>query len=245
MNTERARAATLIEALRGNTRDLIDLLFTEPEYILEKMNEAARTRDRLQQERRAAQERAELMERVSNPFRPRIEHQRNQIGSANADIRIFAFEDFQCPFTRKGWNSVQEVFERFPQRVQFKVRHLPLDFHDMADTAARYFEALTSLEPGREWEFREALLKGEVAWDSPTAMESILQSMGIDAAKVADRIMDDFISETIASDVLEAHQFGITGTPGYIVNGIPIKGAYGAETFEEMIALSHAHQRRK
>jgi len=139
METERTRIAALMEELRVNTRDLIDLLFTEPEYILEKMNEAARTRDRLQQERRAAQENAELMERVSNPFRPRIEHSRNRIGSVNADIRIYAFEDFQCPFTRKGWKSVQEVFERFPQRVQFKVRHLPLDFHPVAASAARYF----------------------------------------------------------------------------------------------------------
>ena len=66
--------------------------------------------------------------------------------------------------------------------------------------------------------------------------------MGIDVSKVADRIMDDFITETIAADVREARDFGISGTPGYIVNGVPIKGAYGADTFEEMIALTLAEK---
>ena len=36
----------------------------------------------------------------------------------------------------------------------------------------------------------------------------------------------------IKDDIKEAQKFGFQGTPGFIVNGIPVKGAYPAEHFE-------------
>jgi protein-disulfide isomerase len=33
----------------------------------------------------------------------------------------------------------------------------------------------------------------------------------------------------------EAKKFGMSGTPGFIINGIPVKGAYPAEYFETII----------
>ena len=39
----------------------------------------------------------------------------------------------------------------------------------------------------------------------------------------------------IAEDQQEAEKFGIQGTPGFLINGIPVKGAYPTEYFVNII----------
>ncbi|MEI7529913.1 MAG: disulfide bond formation protein DsbA, partial [Elusimicrobiota bacterium] len=39
----------------------------------------------------------------------------------------------------------------------------------------------------------------------------------------------------IAADMAEAEKYGFTGTPGFLINGIPVKGAYPLEYFTDII----------
>lgn len=43
------------------------------------------------------------------------------------------------------------------------------------------------------------------------------------------------MKDRIAADMAEAGRFGFNGTPGFLLNGIPVNGAYPAEYFEEII----------
>ncbi|NBT58845.1 hypothetical protein EBT16_08695 [bacterium] len=43
------------------------------------------------------------------------------------------------------------------------------------------------------------------------------------------------IKQRIDEDKEEAKSFGISGTPGFIVAGVTLKGAYPIESFEEII----------
>mgnify|MGYP000625015632 CR=1 FL=1 len=46
------------------------------------------------------------------------------------------------------------------------------------------------------------------------------------------RVLPD---ERINEDLAEAKKFGFQGTPGFLINGIPVKGAYPASHFEEIV----------
>ena len=37
-------------------------------------------------------------------------------------------------------------------------------------------------------------------------------------------------------DMEEAKKFGIQGTPGFIINGVPVKGAYPSSHFDDIIS---------
>jgi predicted DsbA family dithiol-disulfide isomerase len=54
-----------------------------------------------------------------------------------------------------------------------------------------------------------------------------------------DRLAADLKSQQVAAaidaDVKEAGEMGFTGTPGFLLNGIPIRGAYPVEYFENVI----------
>jgi len=44
------------------------------------------------------------------------------------------------------------------------------------------------------------------------------------------------VKAKIDDDMKEASKFNFQGTPGYLINGVPVKGAYPAEYFEHIIA---------
>ena len=43
------------------------------------------------------------------------------------------------------------------------------------------------------------------------------------------------VKDRIAADTAEAQKFGFTGTPGFIINGVSVRGAYPFDTFKKII----------
>ena len=43
------------------------------------------------------------------------------------------------------------------------------------------------------------------------------------------------IDKIIGADMAEAQKFGFNGTPGYLINGVSLKGAYPASEFKKII----------
>ena len=47
---------------------------------------------------------------------------------------------------------------------------------------------------------------------------------------------DPKVMEKIQNDIKEAGKFGIQGTPGFVINGVPVKGAYPSSHFNQIIS---------
>ena len=63
---------------------------------------------------------------------------------------------------------------------------------------------------------------------------------GVDVAKAAKDAKSEGVKKKIDADIQEAESFDITGTPAYIINGVPLRGAYPVEAFEDIIAKTLA-----
>jgi len=53
--------------------------------------------------------------------------------------------------------------------------------------------------------------------------------------KLSVDINSDQVKDRIDDDMQEAKKFGFQGTPGFLLNGIPIKGAYPQEYFVSIL----------
>ena len=53
--------------------------------------------------------------------------------------------------------------------------------------------------------------------------------------KLAIDVDTDAVEKRVADDEKEAQKFGFQGTPGFLLNGIPVKGAYPTSYFVEII----------
>ncbi len=53
--------------------------------------------------------------------------------------------------------------------------------------------------------------------------------------KLETDISSDIVKKRIDEDLAEAKKFGFQGTPGFLLNGIPVKGAYPPEHFDKIV----------
>jgi protein-disulfide isomerase len=126
-----------------------------------------------------------------------------------------------------------EVLARYPDQVRLVHRHFPLDnIHPYARPAAE--AAMCADEQGRFWDFHDAIFarSGRLGEGSFVEIGSEL-GLDLDAfnACVEERRYADFVRDDMAA----GEEAGVTGTPAFFINGIPLKGARDADDLSRVI----------
>jgi protein-disulfide isomerase len=156
-------------------------------------------------------------------------------GPADAKVTIFEFSDFECPYCKRGFDVVEEVLKAYPNDVKVVFKNMPLEFHNMATPAAK--AALAAQKQGKFWEFHDELFKNQQSI-SEELFPKIATTLGLDMEKFKADMNSPEVEAQIKSDISIAKALDITGTPGFIVAGIPVKGAYPFEHFKKIIDRS-------
>jgi protein-disulfide isomerase len=134
----------------------------------------------------------------------------------------------------------------FPQIVQEyidtgKIRYIyknyPLSFHPWANKAAGAAECAG--EQGKYWDMHEILFGSQDQWSSSDdAVPFFKQSAGtlkLDQAKFDACLDGDKYAAKIQADMQEGTLAGVSGTPAFRVNGMPLSGAQPFEQFKQVI----------
>ena len=64
----------------------------------------------------------------------------------------------------------------------------------------------------------------------------IAKDLKVDLKRLKKDIHSPKVDAKIKEDMAEAKKFNFQGTPGFIINGIPVKGAYPASHFDKIIS---------
>jgi protein-disulfide isomerase len=115
-------------------------------------------------------------------------------------------------------------------RIVFK--HYPLDFHKNAMGAAMAAEA--ARKQGKFWEYHDKLF----ANTSKLALDDLKQyakELNLDMARFEKDLVDLDLKKRVNDDMAEARTLGVSGTPGFFINGRFLSGAKPFETFAAMI----------
>lgn len=154
-------------------------------------------------------------------------------GPASAPVTIVEFSDFQCPYCARVTPTLDQILERFPEKVRIVFRHLPLPFHGQAKLAAQ--AAVCAERQGLFWEYHDQLFANQGALQRPQLIDyANLLELG---AEDFEACMDS--AETLArvdADLAAAQALGATGTPAFFINGIMLSGAQPFEAFEAVIS---------
>ncbi|MCZ6465150.1 MAG: thioredoxin domain-containing protein [Proteobacteria bacterium] len=154
-------------------------------------------------------------------------------GPQGAPVTIIEFSDYQCPYCSRAEPTVQEVLERYPDRVRLVFRHLPLDsIHPQARGAAE--AAACAEQQGRFWDFHEQLFANQRALGAD-ALRGYAEGLGLDLAAYDECVADPEVKARVQTDVDEANALGIRSTPAFFVNGIRLSGAKPIGDFVRVI----------
>lgn len=238
-------AKQLKEAVEKDPSIMFVAIEKDPEKFIEVVNKAAQEAQKKQQEKMANDEKQQRDSEYANPLKPEIDETRVFFGKKDAPITIVEYSDFECPYCTRGYQTVKQVKAEYGDKVRVLFKHLPLDFHPMAEPAARYFEAIAMQDHSKAEKFHDKLFEGqgELKSGKENFLKKLAKDVGANMAKLEKDLKDEKISKRIAADMEEAQKFGIRGTPGFIVNGISLRGALPFSEFKDVIDKHLATQK--
>ncbi len=226
----------LKKMLEENPDILTNAIEKNPTQIMDSLNTAVRNAQKKQFEDREKQAEKEREDEFANPKTPKVDDSRI-VGKKDAPITIVEYSDFECPFCKKGFDTVNEVKKKYGDKIKFIYKHLPLDFHPMAMPSARYYEAIAMQSLDKAHQFHNMIFENQDKLKSKKEdyLKEAARKVGADMGKLKSDLDSAKVKDQIQADMDEARTFGFTGTPGFLVNGVSIRGAYGADEFDKII----------
>jgi predicted DsbA family dithiol-disulfide isomerase len=154
-------------------------------------------------------------------------------GPEDAPVTIVEFSDYQCPFCRRAEPTVSEVLARYEGKIRFVFRHFPLDrIHPQARGASE--AAACADKQGKFWEYHSALFAENAQLDR-ASLDALAEQLELDTAAFASCLEEGQTKELVEKDLQAGSEAGVTGTPAFFINGIPLRGAVPAADFQRII----------
>jgi len=153
-------------------------------------------------------------------------------GPSDAPIVLVEYTDYQCPFCMRVQPTIEALMERYDGQILHVFKNLPLPNHNQAQLAGE--AALCAQDQDKYWEFHDWLFQNQRTMNRES-MIAQAGEMGMDAEKFEACVQQQTHAGRVVADAQQARSFGITGTPGFLVNGRVLSGAQPLETFETVI----------
>jgi len=154
-------------------------------------------------------------------------------GNLKAKVMIVEFSDFQCPFCGQVQSTLKSVLGKHGDAVALAFRDMPVaQIHPQAQLAAEASHC--ALEQGKFWEYHD-LLFADQAGLGREGLLSKAQKLQLDEKGFDACLSSGKYKAQIQQDSQEGMRAGVSGTPGFFINGVFISGAQPEATFERLI----------
>ena len=154
------------------------------------------------------------------------------LGDPNAPVMMVEWSDFRCPFCQRFWEqTLPTLKEEYIETGQ--VFFVYKDFPVVGGEG----EALASWcaeEQGMFWEFHDVLFEN-LQQGNPQNFERWAGELGMDTAEFRECFESERYAQNVARDAQEGRAFGVTGTPGFYINGELVAGAQPLQNFQQII----------
>jgi len=171
-------------------------------------------------------------------------------GPARAPVVIQMFGDYQCPFCARVEPTIEQLLREYPWQVRLVWRDLPLAFHQDAALAAEAArEAFAQRGNPGYWAMNALLYQHQRYPDGlkRPALESYAAQMGLNLARFNAALDQRVHQAAVDADAALAQAAGISGTPGFVINGYFLPGSQPHRAFKKLVerALDDARKGRK
>ena len=157
------------------------------------------------------------------------------IGDPEAPITIVEFSDFQCPFCSRFYTQTYLTLkENYVDtgKVNIVFRDFPLSFHPEAEPAALAAECAN--EQGEFWAFHDLIFENQESISASMYLQWA-DDLGLDVDQFTSCVQSQKYKSEVAKDYSDGGRLGVTGTPGFFINGQLVTGAQPYSVFASAI----------
>ncbi len=228
---------SLKKTLEENPDILASVIEKHPDVIVGALQKANEKYQEMAAAREQQDAQKKMDEEFKNPLKPNLDATRAAEGPVDAPITVVEYSDFQCPFCSRGYATMKQVMQTYSGKVRFIFKHLPLSFHPLAMPAAKRFEAIALQSTEKAFKFHDEVFENQdkLGEDGEKFLDAVAKKIGADLKKMKKDMDGEVVNARVKADMSEAEKFGIQGTPGYVINGVSLKGAYPFDSFKGII----------
>jgi protein-disulfide isomerase len=226
----------MTKILQDDPKVLTEAIEKHPAAFIEALQKAAKTAQEEMGKNREADEKKKLEESFDKPLVADIRADESIRGPKDAILTLVEYSDFECPFCSRGYDTAMALMKKYDGKIRFIYKHLPLSFHEQAMITAQYYEAVRMQDPKKAFAFHDEIFKNQRKLKNGVSfLDATVKLVGADLAKVKKDMNSAAAKTRIDEDMKEAAKFGMQGTPGFILNGVPVRGAYPPEYFDGIV----------
>ncbi len=191
---------------------------------------------------RQAMVRGELIARLKQdaPVQMKLEPPRVEIdledapvmGSADADVVIVEFSDYQCPFCKRVRPTIWRLLDEHEGKVGYIFMDFPLSFHRDAQKA--HEAAHCAGEQGKYFDFNKKLFTNQKAMKVDD-LKKYAKELGLDTKQFNACLDEGKYKDRVGEFMQRGVNAGVSGTPAFFINGIMLSGAQPYDAFEEIV----------
>lgn len=164
------------------------------------------------------------------------------LGDKDAPVVMIEFSDFQCPFCRSFWSDTLPLIKSEyidTGKVRFVYRDFPLSFHSGAMPAAQATEC--AREQDKFWEMHDKIFieqdkqGGGTIQFGANDLKKWAGEIGLNVSEFNSCLDSQKYLNEVNNDLKDGQAAGVSGTPGFFINGRLVVGAQPFSVFQSLI----------
>ena len=150
-------------------------------------------------------------------------------------VNVVEFSDFECPFCARAVQRLEEIRQKYGDKVKIVYRDFPLEsIHPHAFRAAE--AAGCAFEQGKFWEYHNWLFSNQAKFgEGDKTFLAAAKELKLNDDQFKQCLSSGKRAAEIRKDIEDGTKYGVNSTPTFFVNGKAIRGALPLENFSELI----------
>lgn len=169
------------------------------------------------------------------------------IGPVDAPVGLVIYSDYQCKFCAKWTNDTLPTMKQYAEQGDLRIEWRDVNQYG-ADSERASLAAHAAGKQGKYWEYHDMLFPNGTALAPDQLTEEALiaraAELGLDTAQFTTDLRSPESLLTVQQYAEQGRQLGVTGTPSFILGGVPVVGAQPTSVFVDLLEqqLSAAKQ---
>ena len=161
------------------------------------------------------------------------------VGNPDAKVKLVEYGDFECFYCSQYFPIVEQVVEKYHDKISFQFSHFPISQnHKNAFAASRAAEAASMQD--KFWDMYRLLYANQQSWaaqsDAKPTFDGYARQLGLDMDKYNKDYVSSTVNRIINADIAKFNKAGYKkATPTFVLNGKQITPDADIKSFSKLI----------
>ena len=157
------------------------------------------------------------------------------VGNREAPVKLVMYGDYESEACAKANEVVNQLMEKYEDKLQFNFRHFPLTrIHQRAQKAAE--ASIGAAQEGKFWDMHNTLFVHRRNLGT-ISLKGYAKEVGVTDKNFLTKLVDSVYGWSVRADLLEGADKGIRDVPYFYINGEVYDGPVNVNAFSKVIDL--------